>query len=272
MGAAIESERFERVDYDRFTERLVRSLAALARLLERPGFGTGPATLGMELELFLVDRRGRPLPRNHAVCRAARDPLVGPELDRFNLELTTVPVELAGRPFSRLGQQLASRLELVARTAGSFGGTVVTVGILPTLRATELQAAALTDAPRYRALARGMWQLRGQPMQLRIPGWEPLAVDSEELALAGAGTALQVHLRVDPSQFTRIYNAVQLATPVVLAAAGNSPILLGHLLWEETRVPLMEQTAQDAGGGRHRRAGFGSGWVTAAPWSCSSAP
>ena len=82
-----------------------------------------------------------------------------------------------------------------------------------------------------------------------------MAVDSEELALAGAGTALQVHLRVDPGQFARTFNAVQLATPVVLAAAGNSPILLDHLLWAETRVPLMEQTAQDAAGGRHRRAG-----------------
>jgi hypothetical protein len=264
-GAAIESERFDQVDYDRFTERLGDSLAALAGLLERPGFGRGPATLGMELELFLVDRCGRPLPRNQAVCRTAGDPLVGPELDRFNLELTTAPVPLAGRPFSRLGQQLADRLELLARTAGSFGGSVVTVGILPTLRATELQAAALTDAPRYRALAQRMAQLRGQPMQLRIRGREPLAIDSYELALAGAGTALQVHLRVDPGQFARTYNAVQLATPVVLAAAGNSPILLGHLLWEETRVPLMEQTAQDAADGRHRRAGFGSGWVDHGP-------
>jgi hypothetical protein len=110
-----------------------------------------------------------------------------------------------------------------------------------------------------------MAQLRGQPMQLRIGGPEPLAVDSDTLALAGAGTALQVHLRVDPSQFARTFNAVQLATPVVLAAAGNSPILLGHLLWAETRVPLMEQTAQDAGGGRHQRAGFGRGWVGRGP-------
>jgi hypothetical protein len=136
---------------------------------------------------------------------------------------------------------------------------------LPTLRVEELQAAALTDAPCYRALTRGMAQLRGQPMQLRIGGPEPSAVDSDTLALAGAGTALQVHRRVDPGQFARTFNAVQLATPVVLAAAGNSPVLLGHLLCAETRVPLMEQTAQDAGGGRHRRAGFGSGWVGRGP-------
>jgi hypothetical protein len=265
VGAAIKCERFERVDYDRFRERLGRSLAALGRLLERPGFGTGPATLGMELELFLVDQCGHPLPHNRSVVRAARDPLVGPELDRFNLELTTIPEPLTGRPFSRLGQQLTSRLELLARTVGSLGGRVVTVGILPTLRAEDLQAAALTDAPRYRALERGLQQLRRQPVQLRIEGGEPLAVDSEELALAGAGTALQVHLRVDPSQFARTYNAVQLATPVVLAAAGNSPILLDHLLWEETRVALMEQTAQDAGDGRHQRAGFGASWVGHGP-------
>jgi hypothetical protein len=50
VGAAIETERFERVDYDRFTERLVHSLAALAvvtenrtsrpALLSRLPFGT----------------------------------------------------------------------------------------------------------------------------------------------------------------------------------------------------------------------------------------
>jgi hypothetical protein len=261
MGASIESERFELADYDLFGRRLGCCLDALAGLLEQPGFGAGPATLGAELELFLVDERGRPLPRNQAVRRAVRDPLVGLELDGFNLELTTVPVLLAGRPFGSLGRQLTERLELVGRAVGGFGGRVVAVGILPTLRAGDLGAGALTDTARYRALDRGMRRLRHQPVHLRIGGCESLAIDSDELALAGAGTAFQLHLRVDPSQFTRTFNAVQLATPVVLAAAGNSPTLLGRLLWEETRVPLMEQTAQDAGGVGHRRAAFGGGWV-----------
>lgn len=65
MGAAIRCERFEQVDYDLFGQRLGRCLAALARLLERPEFGTGPATVGVELELFLVDRWGRPLDLAH---------------------------------------------------------------------------------------------------------------------------------------------------------------------------------------------------------------
>jgi len=38
--------------------RLDECLVALGRLLQRPGFGTGPATVGAELELFLVDGQG----------------------------------------------------------------------------------------------------------------------------------------------------------------------------------------------------------------------
>jgi hypothetical protein len=67
MGLTIERERFEPVDYVRFEERLEECLVALGRLLQRPGFGTGPATVGAELELCLVDGQGRALPRNQEV-------------------------------------------------------------------------------------------------------------------------------------------------------------------------------------------------------------
>src|SRR5262249_38775009 len=48
-------------------------------------------------------------------------------------------------------------------------------------------------------------------------------------------TSFQIHLRVDPADFVRVYNAVQLATAPALAVSGNSPTFLGHRLWEETR-------------------------------------
>ena len=85
-----------------FAQRLEQCLSALEKLLDRPGFGVGPATIGAELELFLVDYAGRPLPRNQAVRAASADPRVTVELDRFNLELNASPVRLAGRPFTAL--------------------------------------------------------------------------------------------------------------------------------------------------------------------------
>ncbi|HEX4813935.1 MAG TPA: glutamate--cysteine ligase, partial [Nonomuraea sp.] len=51
----------------------------------------------------------------------------------------------------------------------------------------------------------------------------------------------------------------------VLAACGNSPFFLGHQLWEETRIALMEEAADDRDverrGRRDGRVTFGSDWV-----------
>ena len=70
MGREIERERFGGADYERFSERLGVSLAALGELLERPGFGEGPQTVGAELEMALVDGAGRPAGENVAVREA----------------------------------------------------------------------------------------------------------------------------------------------------------------------------------------------------------
>ena len=87
MGLTIEREQFDQADVLGFERRLDESLLALERLLRRPGFGTGPPTVGAELELFLVDSGGRALPINQAVRAEAADPRVVLEVDRFNLEL-----------------------------------------------------------------------------------------------------------------------------------------------------------------------------------------
>jgi hypothetical protein len=52
MGTEITREEFDERDYARFRERLEQNLSELGRLLERPGFGVGPLTIGAELELF----------------------------------------------------------------------------------------------------------------------------------------------------------------------------------------------------------------------------
>src|SRR6185295_167540 len=144
-------------------------------------------------------------------------------------------------------------------------GRVTTIGILPTLRAADLEAGALTDLPRFRALSAGIRRLRRAPFQVAIDGEDPLTLSCDDVTLEGANTSLQLHLRVAPDAFARTYNAAQIATAPVLAAAGNSPLFLGHRLWEETRVALFRQATDD----RHdpsvewrpARVSFGHGWV-----------
>ena len=265
MGKDIDRETFDQLDYTRFQQRLQQCLSTLGRLLQRPGFGVGPATLGAELELFLVDDAARPRLRNQAVRAAAADPRVNLELDRFNLELNATPTPLAGRPFAVLGEELRLLLEHVADAARAHGGRPALIGILPTLGHADLHPGVISDVPRYRALNSGLQRLRNDPFHLRIAGADPLELASDDVALEGAATSFQVHLRVDPAEFARTYNAVQAATAPVLAVAGNSPTFLGHRLWEETRIALCKQSLdeRDRRGLRRRlaRVAFGTGWL-----------
>ena len=265
MGTDIGEEEFDESDYSHFAERLEECLSVLGQLLDRPGFGVGPATVGAELELFLVNGAARPLRCNQAIRAAAADPRITVELDRFNLELSASPAPLAGRPFATLGGELNVLLDHVAHTARDHAGRLALIGILPTLTRADLGPGVMTDVPRYRALSSGLRRLRQDPFRIRIAGEDPLELASEDVALEGANTSFQVHLRVNPADFTRTYNAVQLATAPVLAVSGNSPTFLGHRLWEETRIALFKQSIDDrqAHGPRRRlaRTALGTGWL-----------
>ena len=265
MGTDIDQDEFDERDYSRFAERLEQCLSALGQLLERPGFGAGPATVGAELELFLVDGAARPLPLNQAIRAAVADPRVTEELDRFNLELNASPVQLAGRPFTALGGELNVLLDEVADAARDHAGRLALIGILPTLRVADLDPGMITDMPRYRALNRGLRRLRRDPFRIRIAGADPLELASADVGLEGANSSFQIHLRVDPAKFTRTYNAVQLATAPALAVSGNSPTFLGHRLWDETRIAVFKQAVDDRQGTGPRRrlarTSLGTGWL-----------
>jgi gamma-glutamyl:cysteine ligase YbdK (ATP-grasp superfamily) len=271
MGHELDVERFSEADYARFAGRLRACLDALDVMLARPGFGEGPMSVGAELEFFLVDGRGRPLPLNREVLARAPDPRLSPEIDRFNVECNAHPVPLAGRPFSALEGEIATARANLRSAAAIHGGRPVTIGILPTLRSDDLRADRLTSLPRYRALAAGIRRLKNGPFEVRIDGDDPLAATFDDVALEGANTSFQIHLRVPPANYAAFYNAAQMAIAPVLALAGNSPLFLGHRLWRETRIALFKQSSdprpvgQDgAARGPERlpsRISFGRGWV-----------
>jgi hypothetical protein len=267
VGEEIATERFDPADYARFGQRLRHEIAAFGELVRRPGLGEGPSSLGAELELSLVDADGRPAPVNDRVLRDLPGEGFALELDRFNVECDSGAAPLAGRPFSRIGDDLRARLERVAAAAAVHGARPVMVGILPTLTHEDLGPEALSDSPRFRALASALRRLRDDAFHIRVSGAEPIDIRWEDVTLEGAATAFHLHLRVAPERFAATFNAAQAASAVALAAAGNSPLLLGHLLWEETRVPLFHQAVDDraeaTAAWRPSRASFGHGWVQA---------
>jgi hypothetical protein len=208
----------------------------------------------------------RPSPVNHAVLADALDPRICLEVDRFNLEINARPSLLAGRPFQEMEAELTGALAGVRKAAALHDTKVAAIGILPTLTPRDLEGAALTDSPRYRALSAGVRRTRHNAFPVHIIGREELEIVAPDVTFEGANASFQVHLRVDPATFHDHYNAAQIATAVALSIAGNSPFFLGKSLWEETRIALFRQSVDDRAEAltddwRPARVSFGHGWV-----------
>ncbi|PIE39350.1 MAG: glutamate--cysteine ligase [Gammaproteobacteria bacterium] len=270
MGLEIDHGNFFSLrDYQLFIQRLDASLEVLEELFSRPGFGEGPLSYGAELELYLVDDEGCVAPVNEEVLEAADDPLLTLELNRYNLEYNLKPYQMAERAFYRSQCDIEQALQRLDEVAHNFGASVVPIGILPTLRACDFANDCITDKRRYHALVAQLCKRRGEQFQIDIDGEEPLSFCMDSILLEGASTSFQAHYRVPPSQFVDTYNAIQLATPLALALGANSPCLLGHSLWAETRIPLFKQSIDMRVTDRYQwsepaRVHFGSGWMRSA--------
>lgn len=268
MGCEIQHEHFTPEDQARFVERLDAQLKLLERALQRPGFSAGPRKIGAELELCLVDARGRPLAVSEQIVRAANTPAITPEMGAFDIELSTPPVELAGAPFSALRENMQKSVRRIRALAEGYGARIVPISILPTLRSEDFHSGAITNQPRYRALARGMSDARRGPFEIAIEGEDSLYLQSHEaVAMEAANNAFQVHLCTEPHEFRDLFNAALLLSGPVIAAAANSPTFLGRRLWHETRVALFKQAGDDRPRSADSdlalppRVNFGNGWV-----------
>ncbi len=266
MGSSIKHSNFSDEDYEAFSHRLQQNLDTLSNLIDRPGFGLGTPSLGAELELSLIDPDGNTKWINQALIDQANDPQLTLELNRYNLECNLSPLQAAGAPFSKIAGEITAKLADLNKIADGFDARTVAIGILPTLIEKDISAGAMSDFIRYRVLTESIKSMRGSPFKININGADPLKMTLHNLNAEGANTSFQIHLRVNPDQFAECYNAAQMATAPALAISTNSPLFLGHQLWEETRVPLFKQSVETRNKKEitiHRtaRTGLGSGWV-----------
>ncbi|MDJ0523667.1 MAG: glutamate-cysteine ligase family protein [Planctomycetota bacterium] len=252
----------------RFEERLIADADALERMLEMGVFETGIRRIGLEQEFFLIDEHGRPAPRAMELLEdlGGDGSIYQTELARFNVEVAVPPQEFKGDCFSRVEQELRRHMGIIRRAAHRHGVNVLAIGILPTLGWEHLTLDYMTPKPRYRALNDRVMAMRGGQLRIHIRGTDILHASHDNVLLESFNTSFQLHMQVAPDEFARMYNAMQLATALSVAASGNSPLLLGHRLWEETRVALFRQSV-DTRTDHHLRRGsrprvfFGDDWV-----------
>ena len=148
---------------------------------------------------------------------------------------------------------LSETMRRCAANAHEDVDTVIAIGTLPTLRQQDLSLDAMTPSHRYSALNREAMRLRGgMPLNIDIDcssadGYHFLAC-FKDVMFEAAATSFQLHLQVPPSIVSRTYNASVVLSAPLVAIAANSPFLFGQPLWNETRIPIFEQSLQQSHG------------------------
>ena len=249
-----------------FVRALLEDVRALELMLNQGKIETGIRRIGAEQEMFLIDEGLRPAKAAMPILEALNSKRFTTELGQFNLEVNLSPQELGGRCLSRMQQELEHGIGQARSAAEKLGVQVVLCGILPTLGKQHLSIDYMTPNPRYLQLNDTMCQLRGGEFKTMIKGVDELQTTHDNVMLEACNTSFQVHFQVGPDEFAPLYNLAQAVTAPVLAAGVNSPVLLQHRLWKETRVALFQQSldtrsAAITGRGGRQRVSFGDKWV-----------
>ncbi|MEJ2482479.1 MAG: glutamate-cysteine ligase family protein [Gemmatimonadota bacterium] len=225
-----------------FTQALLRDVRALEALLAGDMIERGVRRIGLEQELFLVDEEWRPAPIALELLERLDDPRVTTEIGRFNLECNLRPLIFGGNCLSTIETRLHGILAAIDAQARDLGARAVLTGILPTLRKSDLTLQNMIPAERYYALNEALTRLRGGPYTMQIKGTDELRVTHDSVMLEAANASFQVHFQTSPEEFPRLYNIALAVSAPVLAAAVNSPLMLGRRLWHETRIAVFQQS------------------------------
>lgn len=225
-----------------FTQALLKDVRALEQLLQGDRIESGVRRIGLEQELFLVDDMWHPAPIAVEALERIDDPRVTSEIGRFNLECNLKPLLFGGNCLRLMENRLNDLLGKVRKTVRDLGAEVALIGILPTLRKSDLTLENMVPADRYYALNEALTRLRGGSYELRIKGADELRVTHDTVMLEAANASFQVHFQVGPEEFAKLYNIAMTVTGPVLSAAVNSPLMLGRRLWAETRIAVFQQS------------------------------
>jgi gamma-glutamyl:cysteine ligase YbdK (ATP-grasp superfamily) len=262
MGQEIDSSEFSAHDFAEFQHRLKQETELLAEWFDTGVFASDGAVGGFELEACLLDQKAAPAPLNQALLEKLDEPLVVPELATFNVELNSTARLLQGDVFERMAEELQAVWDKCNRLAQPLGARMGMIGIMPTLQQQVLSLHNMSPLNRYRALNEQVFKLRhDKPLCVHIEGREILDLQHDDVMLESAATSFQIHLQVDEKQAAKFYNLSKIVSAPMVAVSANSPYLFGRDLWDETRIPLFEQSIAVGASDLTKRVSFGIRYV-----------
>ena len=266
MGEQVSRDSYTPRQRTVYRQQLEQELEAFDRHLQEARF-IDRGTIGLELELNLVDAAMQPHPNNQAVLAGLSDEYQA-EIGSYNVELNHPPLPIDGDGLATLEAGLQERFNAVSEAAAAAGSQVAMIGTLPTLTTQFLEGPDwMTQENRYAGLQRSVMESRGELVRVSLWREENYTHDFDGIGPESACTSVQLHLQVSPAKFALAWNASQAIAGAQVALSANSPLFLGHRLWHESRIPVFQQsvdtrTQELINQGVRPRVWFGESWIT----------
>jgi len=266
MGDSISTDTYTPRQRSIYRKRLEDELEVFDRHLQDAEF-VSQGTIGLELELNLVDDAMQPARRNQEVLERLSDDYQS-EIGSYNVELNLPPHSIEANGLAELEENLTARLKTVKEAAEAVGTHVAMIGTLPTVTTEFLEDPRwITNEYRYHGLNNSVMESRGELLHQELSRVESFSHDFEDISTESTCTSMQLHLQVAPDRFADAWNASQAIAGVQAAIGANSPLFMGHRLWHESRIPVFEQaidtrTKELIHQGVRPRVWFGERWIT----------
>ena len=268
MGTEIDKTEFNMEEWPEFSKRLLDETELLRQIFESGECSQSMPKGGFEVEAWLTDLDMRPVAANAEFLKNFNSDMATTELAKFNFELNNTPQILRANAFAKFFKEMKSTCRHANIVAEKMGLRALAIGILPTLKRTDFCLENMSETKRYLALNRQVLRERnGRPVELDIVSDDAeLKLSHDSVMLESAATSFQIHTQIPFDMAHHYYNASILASAATVAISANSPLLFGKTLWQETRIPLFEQSV-DTGEGQNR-VSFGSGFLKESILEC----
>ncbi len=267
MGQEVSRLKYSLDEEKEFKKKLVDETQLLYEKFLSKSICTEELKCGYEIEGWLIDKKNAPTASSHKFIERIKDKDVVPEISKFNFEINGAPHTFHKNTFSNIEKDINSKWARCENVAKMSGWNIATIGSLPTVGLNDLILKNMSPNKRYEALnKRVLLERGGRDIHLNINGKESFEQKFPDVMTESAATSMQVHIGVGLENAKEAYNASIVASSIIAGTCANSPFLFGKELWDETRVPVFEQSVEmdaftNAYGEKIKRVSLGNGYL-----------
>ena len=241
MGNDVSKEYYSVDEYDQFRYQLRKETQVLKKWFKNKSFEKGVRKCGIELEGCLIDKDFQPCLKNNLLISDEKH--IDAELSKFNFEIHTDVHKIQSDVLTQLNKELKGTLDNCQNILEEHQSQHTLIGILPTITQELMNLNTMSEMKRYKALNHKILEIRkSNPIKIDINGEEHLHIIKRSIMMEAVTTSLQIHVQVSLKNPATLYNIATLISGPMVGISANAPILFDKILWDDTRIPIFEQS------------------------------